>query len=456
MKDIELYHLLQQFFMSTIELLKGKVKGKEARFDIVKVASFIGYDPKIAKMIKVPKPTMSNTSSVRFGFEQRLRWHPYWHEIESLTELTNLSRYVAGNKILSDKILIDGEGGGIPDDSSNGWLFSVYLSKLLNRYADEGALGSNPSGYYLKDEVFDQLYAEFENYLYSKKFKIICYAPLPRFQSELEVIKLEENLRIRKLSDEERKQLWYEAANDFDSPFTQSDVGRIQYIIEAWEMQESPRRIEDTNQQKLIRRLLLILNLLKDSPIVCEHVWTKLYPSVDFKVFGSSSAHSTVLSNRLGTYSLSSPEAEELKQLWKQYRQFKNDARIHLALNRIFSINYETGDEDKLIDCWIGLEALFNKERKEGGIGGRVGQRVSKLLGSSEPGVMRKQINKILVKSYECRKAIVHGEYEWGSGTITAKDGSLYSFKYYLKKTVGYLRLSMKKILFNNIDLDSL
>ena len=114
MKDIELHQLLQQFFANTIELLKGKVKGKEAQFDIVKVASFIGYDPQIAKVVEVPKPTMSNTSSVRFGFEKRVRWHPYWREIESSTELTNLSRYVAGNKSLSERILIDGDGGGNP------------------------------------------------------------------------------------------------------------------------------------------------------------------------------------------------------------------------------------------------------------------------------------------------------------------------------------------------------
>ncbi|MFC1894168.1 hypothetical protein ACFLYR_09205 [Chloroflexota bacterium] len=198
---------------------------------------------------------------------------------------------------------------------------------------------------------------------------------------------------------------------------------------------------------------------MKDSPPAFEHVWHHRHPSLANPTISGFSGTSIILLKRLGGYSMNTSEVNELQQLWRQYRlpNFEKDPRINLALERIYSMNYGSNSEDKLIDCWIALEALYKKENEIRGIGGHVGRRllsIPEMSGGNR--VLAKAIKKTINRSYQCRDAIVHGKCEWNSGTVEANDGSLYNVKDYLNKTVNYLRISLKLILLNNIDLDSL
>ncbi len=441
MRDAELYQLVREFFLNTIELLKTKIENGARSFDRVELAR------------------VTPTRRLRRRWVTKLQWLEYWDEIEKSPPMGNLTNHISGSEILSGRMLVDAAGNRLSQSEYTPWLFHFYMQKLMERYVYEAELYGGPRNYYLKDGIFDKIYEEFEQYVYTDRMDMTYSVPLLGFSSDLDVIQIENNLCIRKLSNEEREGFWYQAPNDIATPLLRQEVLKLNYVIESFETELEPSGINANKHHLLMRKLVLVLSLLKDSPAVFEHVWHKRYPSLANPTVSGLSGTSTILLKHMRGYSLNSSEVKELQQLWKQCRlpNFEKDPRINLALERLYSINYRSTSEDKLIDCWVALEALFKKENETKGIGGHVGKRLSSIPGMS--GVNRhvaKNIRKTMDYSYQCRDAIVHGKYEWGSGAVKAKDGNLCSLKDYLKKTVNYLRKSLKLILLGTIDLDNL
>ncbi len=83
-----------------------------------------------------------------------------------------------------------------------------------------------------------------------------------------------------------------------------------------------------------------------------------------------------------------------------------SNGRLGLALRRWTSAKGRRRDDDKIIDDWIGLEALFSPANNQE-IRHRVALRIAALIGTS--GVERQDLYKAMCHSYDWRSALVHG-----------------------------------------------
>jgi hypothetical protein len=127
----------------------------------------------------------------------------------------------------------------------------------------------------------------------------------------------------------------------------------------------------------------------------------------------------------------------EIIRVWQLLQTSPNIKYVTLALRRWESSLLRASDEDRLIDAWIGLEALLLGVQ-EGELSFRAAVRLAEFLGTS--GVDRKDIYDTTRISYKWRSAIVHG----GSIKTLAKRNPLQET---VPPTTEYLRLALLKIL---------
>lgn len=129
-------------------------------------------------------------------------------------------------------------------------------------------------------------------------------------------------------------------------------------------------------------------------------------------------------------YDLLSEDGEAVTDLFAATAGRKRSRRYDLALRR-FEGTYEKLDyEDRLIDHWIGLEALFGGGKSE--ISYRICLRIAALLAE---GGHRTELFRQMRESYEARSRIVHGS--------RAK----VDLRNVLSSTEGILRLALRTAL---------
>jgi hypothetical protein len=121
-------------------------------------------------------------------------------------------------------------------------------------------------------------------------------------------------------------------------------------------------------------------------------------------------------------YTLTAVEAARLQAFWPFMTNSLNPEQKKLSLpRRRFLASFQRdGLEDRLIDQWIALEALFSKDRSE--LAHKVSQRLAQFIGRDPAD--RLSIFRSAKSSYSGRSKIVHGEkmdpekvLEWGNQT---------------------------------------
>jgi hypothetical protein len=151
------------------------------------------------------------------------------------------------------------------------------------------------------------------------------------------------------------------------------------------------------------------------------------------------------------SYALDTSVAARVKQAWPTCYAFAselahNDANVPLPLRiaaKRFAESFgKQGDEDRLIDYVIAMEALLG--RKEEAIAYRIPLKLATLVGDSPP--ERVRIFDVSKKAYELRSSLVHGSHELGK--IVTVERSKVPWGDFLLEVQGYLirciRLFMK------------
>ncbi len=137
------------------------------------------------------------------------------------------------------------------------------------------------------------------------------------------------------------------------------------------------------------------------------------------------------------TKTLDQDKVDEVLHVWNLLHQSHNLGLTGLALRRWESSLLRQSLEDRLIDAWIGLEALLL-----GGKGGELSYRsailLSEFLGVS--GTDRKKIFDAMRISYNWRSAVVHG-------LRTKRLARTCSLEEAVRATTSYLRSALLKAL---------
>ncbi len=102
---------------------------------------------------------------------------------------------------------------------------------------------------------------------------------------------------------------------------------------------------------------------------------------------------------------LTDEEADTVRGLVEIRSNATLDGQLALALRRLQDASIRTVESDKLIDYWIGLEALFGQTHQE--LRYRVSFRLARFLGTEQ--AERKAIRNAAYKSYALRSKVVHG-----------------------------------------------
>ena len=182
---------------------------------------------------------------------------------------------------------------------------------------------------------------------------------------------------------------------------------------------------------------MLALRILKPNPIgIVFFRWDA--PEQPFAPY-KRKIHSMMLrpsDYRGKSYQLTKNDIDELLKLWRRMKQALNEPELAIALSKFEDSYTRTKLEDKLIDDWIALEALFfaliNKEYV-GNMGETVASTISYYLGNAAK--ERGSIYAAIKSSHVARGRIIHGQ----------RGEPIKELDLVVKKTEEYLRISLRK-----------
>lgn len=313
-------------------------------------------------------------------------------------------------------------------------IYEFYLRPFLSQYfmilKDVG----------LDQDTFNALYTRFEEYLYSDSLKYKIISPLAGFKSDVDVIELEKNLKIRRMSEEETNKLW-KPRDAFVPPIIQPmDALALKYALESPFSHRKGSPLDRRILAQVFEGVVTAFRLFKSGTV--DFFFTQEIPIL-WEPYGGIAYHFKKRADYLGlNYYLEKKEIDDFVEFWKEFRDTIVDADFHghnylrIALKR-FNLGSEEKDlENKLIDFFVAFEALYLVEALE--LSYRLALRTATLLAESSQ--EKKEIFKFMRDAYTLRSQIVHGSPPKIRKKIVNLDD-------YVPKLENYLRRSITKYL---------
>jgi len=145
-------------------------------------------------------------------------------------------------------------------------------------------------------------------------------------------------------------------------------------------------------------------------------------------------------------------EVDPLRRLYGEMHRLRTGA-FRVALSRFDSALDRQSPEDKFIDLWIGLEALFSPRDE---VRYRLALRIAHFLADDAAASEREEIYSTVLDLYDLRSDVVHGR---KLAIKTSKKLKLESVEA-VRVSEGYLRRALAKIAvaetnFDATDLDA-
>jgi len=380
------------------ECMKGAIKSSlsylKRKSEREQIIPFLEYDFEIdvnkRSWNTVPKSRYPLASFVKKNLE----------EILKLAEVTLLIDFMVKNEFHKMiEMEITDKNGKIKDvERIKKFLGYNILGGFLMRYVE--AVG----GFNYDENIFNDLYRELEEYIYTEGREIIVVAPLLNFELKgIEKIDLGDFI-IRKISEDEFKMLLGKnALGEIHPLYPYGGIFKTIWCIELKVKCPSKRRSEDLTPY--IEKVITTLRLFKKGSIHYSAILD--YPKVWKNHWGvSSHGGGEIYGPR---YELTDKDIESLKAFWNKFKSLntQNYPFLDVAIRR-FNFSYERRlPEDKLIDYITAFEALYLKGvEKE--LSYRLALRCACFLGKD--GEERRKIFEILKSAYDARSKIVHGE----------------------------------------------
>jgi hypothetical protein len=229
----------------------------------------------------------------------------------------------------------------------------------------------------------------------NKSDEAVTITPLHFFDSDAELVRLNERVSIRTIEERELKPLIERTQKSFGKTLELS-LFDTKYVIEngttsrnVWE------HVEDT---------ILALRLLKSGDVKFSTAFWK-------KGEETAIGHISGVSHRTN-YFLKKEETEKLKTLWQKVQELSTKPYLDYPIRNFMSAYDRTAFEDKIVDCVVALESLvFYQENETIKSAGKViGIAIGSMLGMNQE--ERNMIKKTLTEAYGMRNARVHGNVE--------------------------------------------
>jgi len=223
-------------------------------------------------------------------------------------------------------------------------------------------------------------------------------ALLDKFGAELDQLPITGEVLLRRVSEEDKQFLDWAVKSRFLSFY---EVPEFRFALETSAM--LPEKTFSTGEaEERFGRVVTALRLIKPGAVGVSIVLARETGSR--AIVG---AHRPFVLHALGKpYSFGKQDGDKLENVVRELCAGRLDDRQNIALRR-FEMAYERdAAEDRLIDCWVALEALFSpSDRRE--LSYRIALRAAYFIASS-PGE-REQIYTALRDCYDTRSDIIHG-----------------------------------------------
>ncbi len=280
------------------------------------------------------------------------------------------------------------------------WIFKKHLSKALNRYLKEA------KSYKFKKNVSKKVYREFGEFLSRDYENFTIFAPITGFNSDIDEIKLDENLVIRRITDEEYKRVHREGESRL-MPMSIWDTHYIDFVITYKYTRNVGEPHDTSSSKKLFENVIAALRLFKKGNVGFNYFYSTpdhwLSPfglisggDLDYKHYGGSE------------YKLEESEVRDFINFWRDFTSLRLEQYrfLALAINR-FNLSQERlyRPQDKLIDLMIALESLYLRDKRE--LSFKLSTRAGRIL--KEDPEERKETAEFIKKAYNMRSSAVHG-----------------------------------------------
>ncbi|GHO67424.1 hypothetical protein KSC_063160 [Ktedonobacter sp. SOSP1-52] len=297
-------------------------------------------------------------------------------------------------------------------DGLKKWLIGLYLNKFLVVY-----LNSNNAFTFIPAE-FERIYQKLEYYLYNNgPFAALWLIDFSDLMLEIDKLILGDGIYLRQTTEAEKEHVIKGSSASINA------LRPIEVPKAFLEIHHDINKFAFPDQQMAThigQAVLLALRLIKATPIgIGKYQWGipdqpfwpfqghPLLDQISNLMFHSSNFqhHPTVAGDR---YIFTQEDAQILPKLFRKARKALANSKLRTAITRFEDSYSKTKMEDKLIDYWTALEALFFLEDEFQDMGKSLALAASYYLGQNS--MERTTIYNDLTRSHTLRSHYIHGE----------------------------------------------
>jgi len=335
--------------------------------------------------------------------ERRERPNALWlvirlfEPLKELPELQGLHTHVVSS-YLGESVLARAADGQVDAAKADPhWFMNFYMMPVLTAYIGPDLL----LGF---DERRARLvYADLESSLGATQEVYSIMAPLQHFEGPDEEIRLDAKMVLRKLTQDDMQYL--RCPDEFGGMVERRDALSMRFCLAASLVTEKGAVTKLSEVRGPVMRVVTALRLLKSGqvgvPVVIQRLREPAFGLAGgtFSVSGAPAA--------LGpSYTLLLEESKQLIVTCRALAKAASAKHLRVPLRRFNQAYERDRAEDRLIDYWVALEALFSPPGS-GELTYRIALRAAYFIASLPE--EREQIFTALRDHYGTRSDVVHG-----------------------------------------------
>lgn len=310
--------------------------------------------------------------------------------------------------------------------------------------------------------IFNSIYSNIENSLYSDEIEYEKITPLCGYNSEILDFSLDENVSIVKLSEKEVVEILRLGINLGESMGSTDFIHRIHdYALKI--KYSLKKTIGEKELDSSGFKENPNINGVKEKSIIDSlriYKEGKLYPittirrSKSILSIGTSFSFETPVKHFMANkFVLTREESNEFKAFWDTRKQTKLPDKnfLSVGIRRFSQSNERSNIEDRIIDLMIAAESIFLSSGGsfQGELKYRLSHRAAMFL--EDDTKKQKYVFEFMQKAYDVRSAIVHGS----SPKLPKKiDETEYTLDEFCNDIEKYLRTSIKKAMTQVINAE--
>jgi hypothetical protein len=335
------------------------------------------------------------------------REHPnaFWLVVRLFEPLQKLPEFQAFHahmvsSSLGESAFVDAGGNPIREpESQSHWLMNFYMMPILTAYI-------GPDLMLDFDECLAKaVYTDLEASLECTQAVYSVVAPLQHFEGPDQEVELDATMALRRLSEDEIQHFWH--LGEFGGIVERSQALSMSSCLATCVVTErnAPTNLSEVHGR--VWRVVTALRLLKSGQVGVPAVIQRLREPA-FGLPGGTVGTSGPSPAALGpSYTLLPEESEPLIAMCRALAKAASAEHLRVPLRR-FNYAYErTRPEDRLIDHWVALEALFLPDISQE-LSFRASLRIAYYVAGTPD--EREDVFRKMRLSYDTRSDVVHGQ----------------------------------------------